>query len=212
MQATTLIQAQPIEARAEVERVLRSGSAAAALLLFFDFASGPRQVCNRTVPVTDGYGATWEPLGIWPTFDDIGGGKGSLSPVRKYRLPVPVQMLRDQLAKLQAMPDLRSKPEYQDRTCMLALQLLKPGAGASGTDAALGVPMVLHTGFMDRLVIKYSRGSLVHELSVEGPLARRRVPNNGKLTPRDQKVRHPGDLGLDYVPEVPVRPSVWPNY
>lgn len=213
MIATTMLQAQPAHLRAEIVRALRSRSVAMALLARFEFASGHVRVSDWSVEVTDGRdGEAWVPLPARVGWRDVTGSADGLAPLRIYSLTVPRELARRFGVEQGVFPPLEDKSEYFDRPCSLALQLMRLGAGPNGAAAPLGYPNLLHSGVMDRRVVKVSRDGIVHELHVEGVLARRRVPGNGRLTPRDQKARHPGDLGLDHVTEIPVRVARWPNY
>lgn len=213
MSVSVMLGAQPVHLRAEIKRRLRGRDVSVALLAYFDFASGPVRVSNWSVPVTDGRdGATWVPLPARVGWRDVKGTADGLAPLRIYSLMVPRALARRFGVEQGVFPDLEDKAEYHERPCSLALQLMRPGAGPHGEATPLGYPNLLHTGQMDRRLVKVSREEIVHELHVEGALARRRVPGNGRLTPRDQKVRHPGDLGLDYVTEVGVRVARWPNF
>jgi hypothetical protein len=205
--------AQPASARQAIYDGLRAGALDMAYLLEFDFASGPVRLCNRTVPVVDGKdGHTWTPAPRTSAIRDIGGGPDVLAPVRVYAMTIPPDLLNAFAGEAGPMPDLRSKSEYQGRTATLSLQLLQTGQGASGTDLALGYPSTLHTGQMDRVERSVTREGVTFEMHVEGFLARKGVQGAGLLTPRDQKQRFPGDLGLNYAAEVRARPAVWPDY
>lgn len=206
-------QAQPEAARQPILDALRAGQVAAALLLEFDFATGAARLCNRTVPLVDGRdGHTWEPLRVNVTWDDVSGSPDTWAPARRYSLTVPVALLERFEGEAGMFPDLADKTVYQDRTATLSLQLVQVAKGPGGTDAPLGYPSVLHLGLMDRIEIAMTADGVRHDLYVEGVLARKRVPGNGRLNPRDQQRRHPGDLGLQYVPEIPARPVRWPKY
>jgi hypothetical protein len=213
MLQSAFLQAQPAELRQDILTALRNGQIAVAMLLFFDFATGAVRLCNRTVPVVDGReGRTWEPLRAYIAFDDISGAPNNWAPARRYSMTVPVALLERFGGEAGMFPDLADKTVYQDRAATLSLQLLKVAAGASGEDIALGYPCVLHSGLMDRIEVAMTSEGVRHDLYVEGVLARKRVPGNGRLNPRDQKRLSPGDLGLDYVPEIPARPVRWPKY
>lgn len=207
------LKAQPEELRAQILAALRDGQISVAMLLFFDFASGPVRLCSRTVPVIDGKdGHTWQPLRASVEMDDISGSPDTWAPARRYSMTVPQALLDRFDGEAGMFPDLADKTAYQDRAATLSLQLMRVAAGPNGEDVALGYPSVLHAGLMDRIEIAMTREGVRHDLYVEGVLARKRVPGNGRLNPRDQKRRHPGDLGLDYVPEIPARPVRWPKY
>lgn len=213
MIAGAMLRAQPEHLRPEIERRLRAGAVSLALLARFEFAGGAARLCNWSVPVTDGRdGLEWLPLRARVGWRDVEGGERNLAPLRIYYMTVPVSIARAFAADPGPFPDLSDKSEYQGRAAELALQLMGTAAPDTGRARPLGYPNVLHAGVMDRIKVKVGREEVVHELHVEGVLARKRVPGNGLLTPRDQKARHPGDLGLDYVTEIPVRPARWPNY
>lgn len=211
---SALIQAQPAAQRRRVVAALTSGRVSVAILMRFEFSTGTVLLApGRNVPVIDGKdGDTWAEFPLPVTWEDIEGGPENWAPRRRYSLSVPLDLARRFDGAALRFPDLSDKTVYQDREAVLALQLLDPRAGPHGEDLALGYPIVLHTGLMDRRAVKVTRSGIRHDLYVEGLLARKRVTGSGLLTPRDQKARHPGDLGLDHVTEVPIRPSRWPNY
>jgi hypothetical protein len=210
-----LYAAQPAEVRGSLRAALASGQVSAALLLRLDFASGAVRLCNWNVPVIDGReGSEWVPIRVPVGFRDVEGGAGNLAPLRIYQMTVPRELMRA-FAGTDAgnpFPDLSDKSVYQNRTAELMLQIMGPPDPETGRATPLGYPMFLHAGKMDRIVGKVSRAEIVHELHVEGTLARKAVPGNGFLTPRDHRARFPDDLGLDYVTEIPVRPARWPNF
>ena len=205
--------AQDPAVRALIQRHIRSGRVSMALLVSFDFTSGIVRLCNRTVDVVDGdQGHTWQPLLANIVWQDIEGGPQNWAPVRTYSLTVPSDWSTRFGAAVGPFPSLDDKRTYQGRAAVMSLQLLLPGEGPSGTDAPLGRPSVLHKGTMDKISKELTLGGVRHDLRVEGFLARKGVPGNGTLTPRDQKARYPHDLGLDYVSEAAVREPVWPKY
>lgn len=205
--------AQPAALHAEIAAALRAPQIALAVLAGFDFSTGPVRLCTWTVPVLDGRdGHEWQPFAGQGGFQDVEGGPATWAPLRIYHLTVPLHILQSRGGVQGPFPDLRDKAVYHRRPVTLSLQILRPGAGAAGRAAPLGHPMVLHTGLMDRLEVKATREGIRHELHVEGVLTRKGVQGAALLTPRDQKRRHPGDLGLDYVLEVESRPAIWPDY
>jgi hypothetical protein len=213
MALSAFMSAQPADLQAEIRAALRSGQIAMAILLELDFASGAARLCNRTVPLVDGRdGHTWDPLRAYVTWEDVSGSPETWAPARRYSMTVPVALLERFEGAGGLFPDLADKSVYQGRAATLSLQLLRVAKGPSGEDEALGYPAVLHSGLMDRIEIAMTSEGVRHDLFVEGVLARKRVPGNGRLNPRDQKRASPGDLGLDYVPEIPARPVRWPKY
>ena len=213
MLSSVFLQAQPADMRQEILDALKAGQISVALLLFFDFASGPVRLCNRVVPLVDGKdGFTWDPLRAYVTWDDVSGSPDTWAPLRRYSMTVPVSLLEQFEGETGMFPDLADKTTYQGRAATLSLQLLRVATGTAGEDVALGYPSVLHSGLMDRIEGAMTSEGVRHDLYVEGVLARKRVPGNGRLNPRDQGRKSPGDLGLDYVPEIPARPVRWPKY
>ena len=205
--------AQPPALHAEIDAILRSRQMSAAFLAEFDFVSGPVRLCNWTVEVTDGqYGYTWQALPAPWAVDDISAGPDEWAPLRTYSMLVPRDILTRFEGEEGPFPDLKDKSNYHKRAATMFLQLMKPGDGTYGEAVPLGYPVTLHKGRMDRLNFSMVRDGISTEMRVEGFLARKRVQGSGVLTPRDQKRRHPGDLGSDYIPEVQVRPAIWPDY
>ena len=196
-----------------IDEILRSGAMAMTVLVEFDFASGPVRLCDRTVAVVDGdQGHTWGPAPQMARWQDIEGGEDSWAPLRIYELTVPLALAQRYGGDLGPFPDLSDKTEYYGRSATIYLQILDVAGNMDGSDAAVGKPAVLHTGTMDSLSVTVERGRVLHQLRVEGVLARKGVRGTGYLTSRDQKRRHPTDLGLSYVNTVAKGDVIWPNY
>lgn len=205
--------AQPAALHDEIGAVLGAGEMSAAFLAEFDFVSGPVRLSNWTVAVTDGKdGNTWQALPAPWAVADISSGPDSWAPLRVYSMQIQRDILTRFDGEAGPFPDLKNKANYHKRSATMFLQMMKPGAGPSGEALPLGYPVTLHKGRMDSLVFSMTRDGVNSEMRVEGFLARKRVQGSGVLTPRDQRRRHAGDLGLDYIPEVQVRPAIWPDY
>lgn len=188
------------------------------LLLELRFASGSRYLCNEVVPFVDlKWGRTWAALGNLVGVDDVEGGPDEMAPLREYRLGLPWEVLTaDERARaeLGLIPALVSdRDEYVNRIAVLYEQVVSDSAKDTyGRPLPVGHPTALHFGTMDRATASFSARGALLTLSVEGPLARKGAPVYGRLTPRDQQRRHPGDEGLDFVAEVASTIVKWTDW
>lgn len=202
----------------EVEAALRSEAVHSILLLEMRFASGTVYLSNALLPFTDSYwGYTWEGAGNVTAIGDVEGGPGNLAPYREYALGLPWSVLDSDEIGVNGMgriPQLIGNPsEYVNRAAILYEQVRSnTTTDRHGRPKAVGIPTAIHFGIMDRVQASYSAQAAIITLSVEGPLARKGAPIYGNLTPRDQKRRHTGDKGLDYVPEVISTNPKWTDW
>ena len=196
-----------------IERALRSGNIAKATLLMFDFVGSVARLCDRTVPIVDGdTGQTWQPLLKYIQIEDVSGGPGELAPLRTYSLFIPRAWAARFGGSVGPIPQTDEKHLYQGREAALLEQLITPAGGPNGEDMPLGRPYYLHRGRMDKVERAMTLDGVTHSMRVEGITARGGVPSSGVLTPRNQKSRHPTDLGADYIPEIPLRDIIWPKH
>lgn len=100
---------------------------------------------------------------------------------------------------------------YRGKPCRLALQLFNPDGKPEGA----AIPR--WSGYMDKMSVTREKGSgngsdIGGKIELEcsrGGLARARNYDGLRLTSAQQKQRFPGDLGLDYVPNLIEQPSLW---
>lgn len=194
-----LLAAQPGGAQAAVEAALAGPEINMALLFFADFADGALALSNRIQPFTDRQdGRRWEPgngllIGL-P--DAIDGGEAALAPWRQFYLGFPAEFLDLNRWAASLVEFCGDRSRYRGRSSWLGLQMFAPNTGLP-----VGVPIILDSGFMDRMTISFQPGGAVLGLSVEGALARKGSPVYGALTYADQLRRHPGDVGLQFTTE-----------
>lgn len=177
-------------------------------LLELRFASGTVYLSNQIPPFTDtAEGHTWQGLGNLVGMSSIQTGRRNLAPLLEYTLGIPWRFLTDAekvVDQMSVIPSLiGNQSEYRNREAILWEQILSlDTVDSHGRPAPIGVPSALHRGRMDTASASYSPTRANLTLSVEGPFSRKGAPVYGRLTPRDQLRRYPGDNGLSYVPEV----------
>lgn len=194
-----LLAAQPSGQRSAVTAALAGPEIHMAMMLHLDFADGPLNLSNRSLPFTDlQYGRDFMPgagllVGLPPSID---GGDDNLAPWREYHLGLPNEMidLTDWAARLIEM--CQDKPNYCNRKAELSLQLFNRDTGA-----VVGWPIVFDSGYMDTMRISVQRGGAVVTVTSEGLLARKGVPVYGMQTYLDQKRRFVDDEGFQFVTE-----------
>ena len=192
----------------EVEAVLNRQSVYLVHLLELQFASGTVYLSNEIVPFTDTeWGHTWRGMGNLVSMSAVQAGRRNLAPVMEYTLGIPWEFLTEGERGVNGMgliPGLIGDPaEYRNRTATLWEQVFDDETlDSHGRPTPVGIPSAIHTGRMDTVRATYALASANVTLSVEGPLSRKGAPVFGRLTPRDQYKRYPGDHGLDYVTEV----------
>lgn len=210
-----LLAAQPDPAA--VEAALNAEIVHAVLLLELRFASGTVRLSNSMQAVTDlQSGATWEGLGDLVGIGTAEAGPDQLAPYREYLLGMPWSVLDAESDPTRAMariPELLGNPaDYRSREAILYLQLMDMRGDAHGRPVPIGVPVALDAGLMDHVEASYSPSAVMLRMTVEGLLARKGIPAFGLLTSRDQQRRHPGDTGLEFVPEVMSTNPKWTDW
>jgi hypothetical protein len=191
---------------AAVEAALAKEVVHLVQLLELRFASGTVYLSNETVPIeVDGH--TWQGMGNLVSVATIPAGRRNLAPLVEYTLGIPWEFLTDEERGVNGMgliPGLIGDPaEYRNREAILWEQILDDdNLDSHGRPTPIGVPSALHYGRMDAVTATYSPTAANLRLSVEGPFSRKGAPVFGRLTPRDQQKRYPGDNGLNYVYEV----------
>ena len=110
----------------------------------------------------------------------------------------------DELLRL-ALIEFRT--EAMDRELSLYLQFLNYEA-----DAPLGLPWKLRDGIMRGASLTVDTNAQNLIIKCDTLSSRRSRPAYGMLTDRDQKARHPGDRGLEFVHTIDGREIVWPVF
>lgn len=203
---------------AAVQTALENESVHAILLLEMQFASGTLYISNSLIDFVDPqWRHTWSGAGNAVGMSDIQGGVDDLAPYREYTLDIPWNLLEADERGVNGMgriPDLvGNRAEYVNRTAILYEQVLSNDVvDTHGRPAPVGVPSALDVGVMDTVSARYSSTAAVLTMTVEGLLSRKGAPVFGRLTPRDQARRYPGDKGLDYVPEVQSTEVQWTTF
>ena len=189
-----------------------------ALLAELRFLSGTVYLSNQQGEFTDAlWGNTWRGLGDLVGMSDVSGGPDDLAPYREYLLGIPYDLLSDESEPTRAsarIPALIGNPgEYRNREAILYLQMFSTVTeDAHGRPAMIGHPIALDVSLMSDVSWSYSPDLAVLKLKVEGLLSRKGAPLYGFLTDRNQKNRHPGDNGLNYVTEVMSTQFKWTNW
>jgi hypothetical protein len=181
----------------QIETVLKAEVISLALLFEFDFVSGVVRLSNMNIPFTDPQGNIWEGLGELVQSPSFGGGVDELASYVEYELAIPKEFTEGADALSKSIPEvLRNKSEYVNRKATMYACVVDEHGNA------VGVPFALTTGLMDKAVGSISLTSSHLKLTVESPFTTKVRPTKGRLTDADQRARHSGDKGLEFVSDL----------
>ncbi|WP_107495649.1 hypothetical protein [Thalassobius sp. I31.1] len=177
-----------------------------ALCCEMQFLSETLYMSNRNVGFVSG-GREWKGLGKLVDLSAPSGGSEDLAPVMEYTLSLPWDLIDEgakngigQLAELMYLSE-----EYERRIARLSVQIFQDGEPG-------GDPFVLHVGRMSKPHLSVEWGKpVVFRIDAESILVGQQTPPSGKLTDADQKARHPGDRGLEAVPNAVSEAVDWLN-
>ena len=85
-------------------------------------------------------------------------------------------------------------------------------SGNAPTDSPGGLiadPYRIFSGEMDIIEFEYNGENSGGHIAAESELLNLRKKNERRLTPEDQKLEYPGDLGFDFVPTIQDRQITW---
>jgi hypothetical protein len=188
---------QPVADRPRILELIKADRVEMAIMAFFDFASQPLRISNRTLPFQDSSGNTWDAGGgLLVQIPVLGMGEGELAPFRMFRLGMPDEWIDSDNFAADLIQMVADRAEYVGRTSQILEQLFDPATGQP-----IGNPTVIETGTMDKMSVSFPLGGAIVSLTSEGLLARKGVPVYGVQTYRDQKRRYPTDEGLEFVTE-----------
>ncbi len=175
------------------DEVLRQGRVGGAALVHMDFRDNPQRWWTGFGDLDVG-GHRWKGLG-----DLIG-----ISPIdTAYDLSAqPVTFTLAATPEMLALA-LNAKDQVRDRAVRVYLQLFAVEAqdGDMQRGQPLGSPLTMFIGTMQRMPWSATGPTQrTLQLEAEGLFFRRNAPPRGRWTDADQKVRYPGDRGLERLP------------
>lgn len=176
-----------------------------AMLIEMQFASETKRVFNG-FGILDAAGATWEGI----------GGLGSIDGLQQTREPTSEKVTLQLEGVTPGMVALaaHTTADVEGRPCYISNQLF------DADWQAIGAPIPLYWGTMQRLIVKRTRasadgssgGTRILKLEIENPFAGRARASGRRYTDADQKARHPGDQFCRFVPLQRSQTITWPDY
>lgn len=194
-----LLKSQPQRYHDQITTLLGREVIHMAVMLELDFANTPLRICNRNIPFTDlQTGRTWDAGShLLVGLPNISNSKDSLAPFRQYQLAFPTTEIDEDNWVGQLIDEVADVANYRRRVAKLALQFFDG-------DAPAGYPVVVDSGFMDKMSLSMPRGGAIISLTTESLMARKKVPVYGMQTWQDQMQRQPGDQGMEFVVDADV--------
>jgi hypothetical protein len=176
----------------------------ASLLVFMDFAGGPRRWWTGFGDLEAG-GFTWEGLGQIVGIDGLDSAIGTAAPQTTFTLS---GVDADIVAKVNDASD-----EVKGRLARVYIQFFEVNPANDGRVwANLDTPQAIWTGRMDQIRYSAAEGSRTITVTAESRWAGRNRPPFGAYTYADQIARFPGDLGLKQVASLVNKTIKWPVF
>ena len=174
-----------------VTAALAAPQVRALCFVMMDFPSGKMRVNNSAQDIDwDGY--TWLGVGRVGSIDAI--SEGASLEARGLRFTIS--------GVLQSHVSLALGQQYQGRDCKVWLALLAEDY------SVLPDPVLTFSGRMDVMDIEIGSTATI-TISAESRLADWDVPRSRRYTHSDQQIDYPGDMGLQFVPEMAEKSLRW---
>lgn len=174
-----------------VANALAADNVPALLLVDLDFSSGHVRVNNSAVTCSWD-GETWLGLANLGSVEAIAEHAGlEMSGVRLTLTGIPSEMISIALGE-----------HYQGRDCLIYL------APLSEDHVVLANPVLVFSGRIDTMEIALGDTAAI-TLTAESRLTDWERPRVRRYTHEDQIAEYPGDLGLEFVPQMAEKVLVW---
>lgn len=180
-----------------------------ATLVQLDFVSGSKYLTDWGHDLDSIDGQTWTSYRGFVGMTEVAGGDNQARGV-DFFLGIPWSFLSAD-EKVGSLMEATADPsDYANRLATIKVVYLDlDNVDRFGRMQAKGVPVTWAILRMQRVRRALNRSGAILTLQTESIMAGTQRPLHGYLTSRDQKARHPGDTGLDWVPEVNYTDQTW---